>query len=370
MNSRLFSALDITPDSPEWLDWRWQYRNRITDVEELAEIISLSDRDKRDIEGCLAGFRMAITPYYASLMDPENPMCPIRLQAVPSMQETLVLPWETRDPLSEERDSPVTGVVHRYPDRVLLLVTRQCAAYCRHCVRKRQVGEEDYIIGEEEIEGALDYISRTPQIRDILISGGDPLTMADDRLESIIARLRAIEHVEIIRIGTRVPATLPMRITPNLLGMLKKYHPLWINTHFNHPSELTALSVQACEHIVDAGIPLGNQSVLLKNINDNTETMRQLLLGLVKARVRPYYIYQCDLCEGVGHFRTSVQTGIDIIRDLTGNISGFAVPRYVIDAPGGGGKIPVNPETIVGVDDGKLILRNYEGRLFTYPQPE
>jgi len=241
--------------------------------------------------------------------------------------------------------------------------------YCRHCIRKRHVGEEDFLISESEKEKAIDYITGNPQIRDVLVSGGDPLCMSDASLEEIIARLRAIPHVEIIRIGTRMPVVLPARITPSLLAMLRKYHPLWMNVHFNHPRELTTQSCKACADIADAGIPLGNQSVLLRNINDTTGTMKELLLKLVQARVRPYYIYQCDLCEGSEHFRTKVETGIDIIKNLTGSISGFAIPRFVIDAPNGGGKVPINPDFVVSLDEEKIEIRNYEGRVYTYPQP-
>ncbi|MCL1805847.1 MAG: KamA family radical SAM protein [Clostridiales bacterium] len=369
MNDRVFSGFGVTPESSEWLDWKWQYRHRITGVGELAEVISLSEGEKEEISRCLSGFRMAVTPYYASLMDPADPTCPLRMQAVPSVEETRVFPWEKEDPLKEEKYSPTPHVVHRYPDRVLFLVTRQCATYCRHCARKRNVGEEDFVISEGEKEKAIAYIAGTRSIRDVLISGGDPLTMDDGGLEDIVSRLRAISHVEIIRLGTRAPVTLPMRVTPALLVMLKKYQPIWINTQFNHPRELTPQSLKACADIVDAGIPLGNQSVLLKNINDDTETMKELLLKLVKARIRPYYLYQCDLCEGIEHFRTKVETGVEIIRSLTGNISGFAVPEFVIDAPEGGGKIPINPEYIVSIDGEKVVMRNYEGGIYTYPQP-
>jgi len=369
MNDKVFSYFNVTQDSPEWNDWKWQYRNRITTVQALSQIISLGEREKHGIEASLSRFRMSITPYYASLMDPDDPLCPIRMQAVPSINETRVQPWEKKDPLNEDTENPVPNIVHRYPDRVLFLVTRQCAMYCRHCVRNRHVGEEDFLISESEKEKAIDYIAKTPQVRDVLISGGDPLSMSDENLEDIIARLRAIAHVEIIRIGTRMPVVLPMRITPSLLAMLKKYHPLWMNVHFNHPKELTEQSRNACAGIADAGIPLGNQSVLLRNINDNTEIMKELLLKLVRARVRPYYIYQCDLCEGSEHFRTQVETGIEIIRNLTGTISGFAIPRFVIDTPNGGGKVPVNPDFVVSLDSEKIEMRNYEGRLYTYPQP-
>jgi len=349
------------------MDWEWQYKNRITDADQLAQVITLDDEEKRKITRCTGYFGMAVTPYFASLMDPDDPMCPVRMQAIPSIEETRVHPWEKKDPLNEERDTPVANVVHRYPDRVLLLVSRRCAVYCRHCIRKAHINEGDPFISRTDLEKAIDYIARTPQVRDVLISGGDPLIMCDARLEEIISRLRAIEHVEIIRIGTRVPAVLPMRITPALLAMLKKYHPIWINIQFNHPRELSDAAIGACTDIVDAGIPLGNQSVLLKNINDNSDTMKALLLGLLKSRVRPYYLYQCDLCEGAGHFRTNVETGIEIIRSLTGNITGFAIPRFVIDAPGGGGKIPISPEYVLSMDDEKIVMRNYKGDIYTYP---
>jgi len=369
MNERVFSYFGVTQDCPEWKDWKWQYSHRITTVQALSQIISLSEKEMSEIETSLGFFRMAITPYYASLMDPEDPSCPIKMQAVPSINETRAGPWEMKDPLNEENDSPVPFIVHRYPDRVLFLVTRQCAMYCRHCVRKRHVGEEDFIISKAEKEKALDYIAGTPQIRDVLISGGDPLCMSDGNLEDTIARLRAIEHVEVIRIGTRTPVVLPMRINTGLLDMLKKYHPIWMNVHVNHPREITEQSRRACNLIADAGIPLGNQSVLLRNINDNINTMKELLLKLVRARVRPYYIYQCDLCEGSEHFRTRVEKGIEIIESLTGNISGFAIPRFVIDAPNGGGKVPLSPDFIVSLDNEKAVIRNFKGHLYAYPQP-
>jgi lysine 2,3-aminomutase len=360
---------DDEPYPGNFRDWKWQFRNRITTVDELAKVIHINEAEKREIEICLKKFRMAITPYYASLMDPDNPDCPIRRQAVPSIKETIILPYEMADPLAEERDSPVQNIVHRYPDRVLFLVTRMCSMYCRHCTRRRMVGEEDEVITDTEIDRAVEYINNNKQIRDVLISGGDPLTMSDERLERIIAKIRAIPHVEVIRIGTRVPVVMPMRITGELLSMLKKYSPVWINTHFNHPKEITSYSIKACSDIVDAGIPLGNQSVLLRGINDNVDTMKELLLKLVKIRVRPYYLYQCDLSQGLGHFRTRVETGIDIINNLTGYISGYAVPRFVIDAPHGGGKVPMNPEYIINLNDKEVVMRNYNGDKYTYPQP-
>ncbi len=352
-----------------WNDWKWQYSHRITSVDQLKKVLPLSLQEQSDIETCLGAFRMAITPYYASLIDPTDPNDPIRMQSVPSILETRPDPNDLLDPLGEQADSPVPHVVHRYPDRVLLLVTLQCSMYCRHCTRRRVVGEEDRVITEAALQKAVAYVRSHEQIRDVLISGGDPLTMSTAKLEHIVSLLRAIDHVEIIRIGTRVPVVMPMRITQELTDMLKQYQPIWINTHFNHPKELTVESARACAAIVDEGIPLGNQTVLLKGINDDAETMKQLLLGLVKMRVRPYYLYQCDLSCGIGHFRTRVETGVDIMHALTGNISGYALPKYVIDAPGGGGKIPVGYEYVISKDDSEVVLENYEGKRYRYPQP-
>lgn len=351
-------------------DWKWQFAHRITTTEQLKQILPLTQQEQDEINTCLGAFRMAITPYYASLIDPTDPNDPIRKQAVPSILETCVDENDLCDPLGEMADSPVPHVVHRYPDRVLLLVTLQCAMYCRHCTRRRAVGEEDKPITESQLQKAIAYIRAHVEIRDVLISGGDPLTMSTAKLEHIIASLRAIEHVEIIRIGTRVPVVMPMRITQELTDMLRKYHPIWINTHFNHPNELTPESARACAALVDAGIPLGNQTVLLRGVNDDAETMKRLLLGLVKMRVRPYYLYQCDLSCGIGHFRTRVEAGIEIMHQLTGNISGYALPKYVIDAPGGGGKIPLGYDYVVSRDDREVILENYRGQRYRYPQPK
>lgn len=361
-----FSGKSVS--NTDWYDWRWQFRNRITTVDQLDRILTLSEEDKAHISECLKTFRMAITPYYASLMSRTDVNCPIRRQAVPSFEETFVSDDDMADPLNELASSPAPCIVHRYPDRVLFLVTHQCSMYCRHCTRRRVVGEEDKAISEKDFIAAINYIKSNKNIRDVLISGGDPLTMSDEKIEKIISAVRRIEHVEIIRIGTRVPVVMPMRITIELTDMLKKYHPIWINTHFNHPLEVTPDAVQACERIVNAGIPLGNQSVLLKGINDNSSVMKELLLKLVKARVRPYYLYQCDLSKGISHFRTTVETGVSIIQDLTGNISGYAVPKFVIDAPGGGGKIPINPGYVISMDDSKVIMRNYKDDIYTYPQ--
>jgi lysine 2,3-aminomutase len=367
-NTKVFSYFGVSEDSKEWSDWRWQYAHRIKDVKTLAALLPLSEQEQKEISLCLLTFRMAITPYYLSLIDPDNKNDPIRKQAVPSIEERESYPWEKADPLNEDKDSPFPYIVHRYPDRVLLLVTKCCATYCRHCTRRRLVGEEDTPISQTDLTKALTYIKENRKIRDVLISGGDPLTLSDEKIESIIAQVRAIDHVEIIRIGTRVPCTMPMRITDELLNRLKKYHPLWVNVHFNHPNELTKEACAALGKLADAGIPLGNQSVLLKGVNDSPEIIKELCLGLVKNRVRPYYLYQCDLSQGLNHFRTDVRDGIDIIRKLQGNITGFAVPKFVIDSPGGGGKVPINPEYVISLDDEKVVFRNYEGKIFEYPQ--
>ena len=368
MSDKVLSHFGVTKDSSNWLDWHWQYRNRITDVATLSKIIELSETEKKEIESCIDSYSMAITPYYASLMSETDKLCPIRMQSVPSIKETIVHSGEDKDPLCEEKSSPVPNIVHRYPDRVLFLVSHQCPMYCRHCIRKVRVGDEGFFLKEDEINTAVEYIAKTEQVRDVLVSGGDPLAMSDEYLETILEKIYRIPHVEIIRIGTRIPAVMPMRITDSLLTMLRKYHPLWINTQFNHPKELSDDAVRACAAIADAGIPIGNQSVLLRGINDNVPTMKELLLKLVKARVRPYYLYQCDLNEGNGHFRTKVETGVKIIEELTGKITGFAVPKFVIDAPGGGGKIPVNPNYIESYEDGKVVMRNYEGKTYTYTE--
>jgi lysine 2,3-aminomutase len=351
----------------DWNNWKWQIKNRIASAEQLSKIISIREKDRIEIDACLEKFKMAITPYYASLIDANDPNCPIRRQSIPSIRELLVCPCDMADPLSEDSFSPVENIVHRYPDRVLFLLTRKCAMYCRHCTRRRVVGEEDFSIGGKTLDKALKYIKDNPVIRDVLLSGGDPFVMSEAFLENIISKLRDIPHVEIIRIGTRTPVVLPMRINDDLIDMLKKYQPIWINTHFNHPKEITRDSIKACEKIVDAGIPLGNQSVLLRGVNDSTDILKELFLKLVKMRVRPYYLYQCDLAQGIGHFRTPVETGINIMRDLRGNISGYAVPTFVIDAPGGGGKIPINPEYLISMDEEQVVMRNYKGEIYKYP---
>lgn len=357
------------PDS-DWYNWKWQIANRIETVEELKKYLPLSEEEEEAISKALQKLRMAITPYYLSLIDPNDPNDPIRKRAVPTIHELYQAPEDLVDPLYEDVDSPVPGLTHRYPDRVLMLVTDQCSMYCRHCTRRRFAGETDAPMPMDKIEKQIEYIRNTPQIRDVLISGGDPLTLSDSRLEEIIKRLREIPHVEIIRIGSSVPVVLPMRITPELVNMLKKYHPIWLNTHFNHPHEITEDSKRACEMLADAGIPLGNQTVLLRGVNDCVHVMKRLVHELVKIRVRPYYIYQCDLSFGLSHFRTPVSKGIEIIEGLRGHTSGYCVPTFVVDAPGGGGKIPVGPNYVISQSHDKIVLRNYEGVIVTYVEPK
>lgn len=359
---------DVSPE--DWNDWRWQMRNDISDVETLSKVVPLSEAEKADIGEVLKIFRMAITPYYASLIDPDNPACPVRLQAIPRIQETQFGASDENDPLHEDVDSPAPGLTHRYPDRVLFLVTHLCSMNCRHCTRRRVVGTEDRHLDDVYIGEALDYIRRTPTIRDVLISGGDPFVLSTERLERIISGIRAIPHVEIIRIGTRTPVVMPMRVTDDLVAMLRKYQPIYVNTHFNHPKEITREAKEACAKLADAGIPLGNQSVLLRDVNDCPVLMKRLVQDLLAVRVKPYYLYQCDLSRGIAHFRTTVSKGIEIIENLRGHTSGIAVPTFVIDAPGGGGKIPVMPDYLIASNEKRVVLRNYEGVITTYDEPK
>ncbi|MHA1519036.1 MAG: lysine 2,3-aminomutase [Promethearchaeota archaeon] len=354
----------------EWSDWRWQVRNRIETVDELKKYLPLSEEEEESARQCVARFRMAITPYYLSLIDPNDPGDPVRRQAVPTAGELIPCKYDIEDPLHEDSDSPVPGLTHRYPDRVLFLITDMCSMYCRHCTRRRFAGSHDKQLKQDQINDAIEYIRNTPQVRDVLLSGGDALLVSDKQLEYIIKSLREIPHVEIIRIGSRTPAVMPQRITPKLVDMLKKYHPIWLNMHFNHPHEITEESSKACELLANAGIPLGNQSVLLKGVNDSIFTMRKLVHELVKIRVRPYYLYQCDLSMGLVDFRTTISKGIDIIEGLRGHTSGFCVPTYIVDAPGGGGKIPVQPNYIISHSENKVVLRNYEGVICRYDEPK
>lgn len=353
----------------DWNDWKWQVRNRIETLEELKKYIKLTAQEEEGISKSLQTLRMAITPYYLSLIDTNNPNCPIRKQAIPSAAETHVSPADLTDPLHEDEDSPVPGLTHRYPDRVLFLITDMCSMYCRHCTRRRFAGQKDAATPKDNIDKGIEYIAAHPEVRDVLLSGGDALLVSNNRLEEIIKRLREIPHVEIIRIGTRTPVVLPQRITDDLVNMLKKYHPIWLNTHFNHSNEITPESAEACAKMANAGIPLGNQSVLLRGVNDCPNIMKRLVHKLVMIRVRPYYIYQCDLSMGLEHFRTPVSKGLEIIESLRGHTSGFAVPTFVVDAPGGGGKTPVMPQYLISQMPGKVILRNFEGVIASYTEP-
>ena len=358
---------DVTEE--QWNDWHWQVANRLDTVEKIKKVVNLTPEEEADIEKVMHGFRVGITPYYASLMDPDDPGCPVRMQAVPTLAETHRGEADMLDPLHEDEDSPAPGLTHRYPDRVLFLITDQCSMYCRHCTRRRLAGETDGARSMEDINACIDYIKRTPVVRDVLLSGGDALCVEDDVLEYIISELRKIDHVEIVRIGSRTPVVMPQRITDDLVNMLKKYHPIWLNTHFNHPKEVTPDAAEACRKLADAGIPLGNQSVLLRGVNDDVHVMRNLVHLCVKNRVRPYYIYQCDLSLGIEHFRTPVSKGIELIEGLRGHTSGYAVPTFVVDAPGGGGKTPVMPQYVISQTPDKVILRNYEGVITTYTEP-
>lgn len=367
--NRRFELFKDIPDEL-WNDWKWQLKNRIETLEELKKYIPLTSEEEEGVKKCLGSLRMAITPYYLSLIDPNDPNDPIRKQAIPTGAEVHRSDADLLDPLSEDEDSPVPGLTHRYPDRVLLLITDQCSMYCRHCTRRRFAGQNDKSLPMDQIDKAIDYIRDTPKVRDVLLSGGDALLISDEKLEYIIKRLREIPHVEIIRIGSRIPVVLPQRITDDLVNMLKKYHPIWLNTHFNHSNEITKESTAACAKMANAGIPLGNQSVLLRGVNDCVHVMKQLVQDLVKIRVRPYYIYQCDLSMGLEHFRTPVSKGIEIIEGLRGHTSGYCVPTFVVDAPGGGGKTPVMPNYVISQSPNKVILRNFEGVITTYTEPE
>jgi len=354
----------------EWNDWKWQLRYRVRKLEVIERMLRLSPDERQALSEHHDHLPLSVTPYYASLLDERDPNQPLRRTMIPVPAEESHGTGESDDPLHEEADSPVPGLVHRYPDRVLFLTTGFCSAYCRYCTRSRMVGGEATLTPAlARWEKAVEYIRNSAQARDVVISGGDPLTMADERLEWLLSRLRKIPHVEIVRIGTKVPVVLPQRITSSLTRMLRKYHPLWMSIHFTHPDEMTREVNEACTRLADAGIPMGSQTVLLAGINDNVETMRRLVHGLLKVRVKPYYLYQCDPISGSSHFRTPVEKGIEIIQGLRGHTSGYAIPTYVIDAPGGGGKVPISPQYSVGRDGDYLLLRNYEGGLYRYPDP-
>ncbi len=358
-------------DVPEdkWNDWKWQLRNRVTKLEQLEEHLSLSADERAGV--ILSGSKLAfaVTPHFFNLIDPDDPNCPIRRQVIPNVGESQTAPWEMADPCGEDSHMPVPGLVHRYPDRVLFLVTDRCASYCRYCTRARVVSGA----GEQELhtnfEEAFAYLEKHTEVRDVLLSGGDALLFSDDKLEFILKRLRAIKHIQFLRIGSRVPIFLPQRITPELCKMLQKYHPLWMSIHVNHPRELTTEVQAALSRLADHGVPLGNQSVLLAGVNDDVDTMKELIHKLLMCRVRPYYLYQCDLIKGSAHLRSSVKKGVEIIEGLRGHTTGYGVPQFVIDAPGGGGKVPINPGYVLYHDEEKVVIRNYEGKIFEYPEP-
>lgn len=361
------------PKLSNWKDWKWQLKHSITSLEKFEYLtgIKFDENEKIGLKKTFDKFPLSITPYYLSVIDTNNyKNDPIFRQAFGCVEELTTLASEHADPLSEDKDSPVEGITHRYPDRVLFHVSNVCSMYCRFCTRKRKVGDVDFVPSKDQLSAGIEYIKNTPQIRDVLLSGGDPLMLSDEKIDWLLSEISNIPHVEIIRIGTRMPVVLPYRITDHLISILKKYQPLWINTHFNHPNEITASAKETLSKLADAGFPLGNQSVLLANVNDCPRIMRSLLHKLVQNRVRPYYLYQCDLSEGLSHFRTPVGKGIEIMESLIGHTSGFARPTYVIDAPGGGGKIPIMPNYLISWSTNKVVLRNYEGIITTYKEPD
>ncbi|SPE51425.1 L-lysine 2,3-aminomutase [Verrucomicrobia bacterium] len=356
------------PDA-DWNDWHWQLKHRIMTVEELQRLMpTLTPEEYAGTALANQKLALAITPYFFNLIDPADEHCPIRWQVIPRLEETQTAAWEMNDPCGEDSHSPVPGLVHRYPDRVLMLVTDRCAAYCRYCTRSRLVSNASGYDFHPQFDQQLEYIRRTPSIRDVLLSGGDPLLFSDEKLERLLGQLRAIPHVEFLRLGTRIPIFLPQRITPELCSMFRKFHPLFISVHSNHPRELTTEVRDALGRLADAGIPLGNQSVLLRHVNDDPIVMLAQVQKLLMCRVKPYYIYQCDLIAGSAHLRTSVRRGLEIMESLRGHTSGYAVPQYVIDAPGGGGKVPVNPDYVLSRNADRIVIRNYEGKIFEYPE--
>jgi lysine 2,3-aminomutase len=362
----------VFPDisDKDWNDWRWQSRNRFRTLGQIEAVLELTDDERSAIQQGQSMLPIGITPYYMSLLDPVDANQPLRRTVLPSTGEFVRTVGEADDPLGEDGHSPVPGLVHRYPDRVLLLAIDFCSTYCRYCTRSRVVGHGEILPNEKRLEAIFDYLRGAKQVRDVLISGGDPLALSEDRLDWILRRLRAIPHIEFVRIGTKMPAVLPQRITPELCRVLRRYHPLWMSLHFLHPDECTPEAKRACERLADAGIPLGSQTVLLKGVNDNVETMKQLVHKLLQMRVRPYYLYQCDPISGSSHFRTPVSKGLEIIEGLRGFTTGYGVPNYVIDAPGGGGKIPLQPNYVIGRDGDWLVMRNFEGKVYRYPDPQ
>jgi lysine 2,3-aminomutase len=357
-------------DDTQWNNWRWQSQHRIRTLEQMERMLTLSDSEREAMRLGGTMLPVGITPYYMSLLDPDNAAQPLRRTVIPTAEEFTRKKGEADDPLGEENHSPLPGLVHRYPDRVLLLAVDFCSTYCRYCTRSRVVGHGEIALNEKRLEAIFEYLRHHKEVRDVLVSGGDPLTASDERLDWLLGKLRAIPHIEFVRLGTKVPAVLPQRVTPQLCRVLRKHHPLWMSIHFTHPDECTPESARACGRLADSGIPLGSQTVLLRGVNDNVETMKELVHKLLLMRVRPYYLYQCDPISGSSHFRTSVAKGLEIIQGLRGHTTGYAVPTYVIDAPGGGGKIPLQPDYFVGREGDTVILRNFEGREFRYPDPQ
>jgi len=362
-------SLTLTNHDEFWNDWKWQFRHRISTVDELSQYVPLSDTEKTQLKLVTIKYPLSITPYYLSLINPLDPNDPIKKQAIPSFEEIALSDIGEEDPLAEHKDSAVPGLVHRYPDRVLMVLTNLCPMLCRHCTRKREWRHGVWVRTSEQIESMLDYVRRHKEVRDVILSGGDPLTLSTQHLERVISRLRQINHVEIIRIGSRFPVTLPQRIDAELCNMLSEYGPIWLNTHFNHYREITPESAAACDMLLRSGVPVNNQSVLLRGVNDSVEVQRKLCQGLLRIKVRPYYLYQCDEVQGTEHLRTPVETGLQIIEGLRGHTSGLAVPAYVIDLPEGGGKVPIQPSYILKRNRDELILRNYEGGIFRYRNP-
>jgi lysine 2,3-aminomutase len=367
-NTKRLPAFENISDE-DWNSWQWQYRHRLQSEADVVRVLNPSEEILQGIRKSTQVFKKAITPYYANLVDVKNPHCPVGQQALSCEQETFYSEDDLYDPLGEDKDAPVPGLTHRYPDRVLLLVTDSCSMYCRHCTRRRKVGQADADFDNEHIQKGISYIAAHPEVRDVVISGGDPLTLSDTRIEWVVKSLREIPHVEIIRIGTRMPVVLPMRITEELVMRLKKYHPIYISTHFNHSKEITPEAIRACNMLADHGFPVQNQSVLLRGVNDCPHVMKELVHNLLKMRVRPYYLYQCDLSKGISHFRTHIGKGIEIIESLRGHTSGLAIPTFVVDLPGGGGKVPVMPNYLISMSDDKAVLRNFEGAITTYHSP-
>ncbi len=363
------SPRGIWSDVPDalWNDWRWQQRNRLRTVADVERVVRLTAGEREAIAGTAGAFRMALTPYYASLIDPDDPDCPVRMQAIPRAEELQRHPADLDDPLGEERFMPVAGITHRYPDRVLFYVTHNCPVYCRHCTRKRKVSDPHSAAAHDQIALGLDYIARRPEVRDVLVSGGDPMTLSDERLDQLLGALRRIPHVEVIRLCTRNPVTLPQRFGDETIAMLARHHPVYVHTHFNHPRECTPEAARTLRALADRGLNCANQMVLLKGVNDDAETVRRTNVWLLRQRCRPYYLFQADLAAGISHFRVPVETGLSIMRALRGPVSGMAVPTYVIDAPGGGGKIPLVPDYVESHDDDAVVFTNWQGERYTYP---